>query len=313
MAEYARLTGHPEMPPLWSLGYQQSHRTLASREEVLSIARTFREKKLPCDALIYLGHRILPLGLEHRPRVVHVQPIGVPRPQGDARRAARDALPRRAARRHPRRGRSRGRVERSASSPDATDEDASRQLLERPSRGLRPGRGRLVARRGRPARRPLAAGPDPDVLGRPAARPARRAALRPAPQRLRGHAALRGVPLVGRRLLDLGDLEDPRAGRDQHGADGHPLLGHRHRRLRPDQGADGRALRPLVPVRRVLPALPLARPDLEAPAALGLEHRRARARTRSAATATPPIPAPTSCTTPPSSRSAASTSSCATA
>ena len=35
MGEYARLTGHPELPPLWTLGYQQSHRTLASREEVL--------------------------------------------------------------------------------------------------------------------------------------------------------------------------------------------------------------------------------------------------------------------------------------
>ncbi len=62
MAEYARLTGHPEMPPLWSLGYQQSHRTLASREEILGIAKTFREKKLPCDALIYLGTGFCPSG-----------------------------------------------------------------------------------------------------------------------------------------------------------------------------------------------------------------------------------------------------------
>jgi alpha-glucosidase (family GH31 glycosyl hydrolase) len=62
MAEWARLTGHPEMPPLWSLGYQQSHRTLASRDEVLSIGRTFREKKLPCDALIYLGTGFCPSG-----------------------------------------------------------------------------------------------------------------------------------------------------------------------------------------------------------------------------------------------------------
>ena len=62
MAEYARLTGHPEMPPLWSLGYQQSHRTLASREEVLAEAKTFREKKLPCDALIYLGTGFCPSG-----------------------------------------------------------------------------------------------------------------------------------------------------------------------------------------------------------------------------------------------------------
>ncbi len=35
MAEYARLTGYAELPPLWSFGYQQSHRTLASREEIL--------------------------------------------------------------------------------------------------------------------------------------------------------------------------------------------------------------------------------------------------------------------------------------
>ena len=62
MAEYARITGHPEMPPLWSLGYQQSHRTIASREEILYIARTFREKKLPCDALIYLGTGFCPSG-----------------------------------------------------------------------------------------------------------------------------------------------------------------------------------------------------------------------------------------------------------
>ncbi len=62
MAEYARLTGHPEMPPLWAFGYQQSHRTLASREEILSVARTFREKKLPCDALIYLGTGFTPSG-----------------------------------------------------------------------------------------------------------------------------------------------------------------------------------------------------------------------------------------------------------
>jgi alpha-glucosidase (family GH31 glycosyl hydrolase) len=62
MAEYARLTGHAEMPPLWSLGYQQSHRTLAGREEVLQEAKIFREKKLPCDALIYLGTGFCPSG-----------------------------------------------------------------------------------------------------------------------------------------------------------------------------------------------------------------------------------------------------------
>lgn len=62
MAEYARLTGHPALPPLWSFGYQQSHRTLASREEILQEAKTFREKKLPCDTMIYLGTGFCPSG-----------------------------------------------------------------------------------------------------------------------------------------------------------------------------------------------------------------------------------------------------------
>jgi alpha-glucosidase/alpha-D-xyloside xylohydrolase len=62
MAEYAKLTGFPEMPPLWSFGYQQSHRTLASREELIGEAKTFREKRLPCDAMIYLGTGFCPSG-----------------------------------------------------------------------------------------------------------------------------------------------------------------------------------------------------------------------------------------------------------
>jgi hypothetical protein len=62
MAEYARLTGYPEMPPLWALGYLQSHRTLAGPDEIMSVARTFRAKKLPCDALIYLGTDFTPSG-----------------------------------------------------------------------------------------------------------------------------------------------------------------------------------------------------------------------------------------------------------
>lgn len=31
---YADLTGHPHLPPLWAFGYQQSHRTLASKDEI---------------------------------------------------------------------------------------------------------------------------------------------------------------------------------------------------------------------------------------------------------------------------------------
>jgi alpha-glucosidase/alpha-D-xyloside xylohydrolase len=62
MREYARITGLPEMPPLWSFGYQQSHRTLAGPDEIMWVAKTMREKRLPCDTLIYLGTDFCPSG-----------------------------------------------------------------------------------------------------------------------------------------------------------------------------------------------------------------------------------------------------------
>jgi alpha-glucosidase (family GH31 glycosyl hydrolase) len=62
MSEYARLTGNAELPPLWSFGYLQSHRTLGSPEEILAEAKTFREKQLPCDAMIYLSTGFCPNG-----------------------------------------------------------------------------------------------------------------------------------------------------------------------------------------------------------------------------------------------------------
>jgi alpha-glucosidase (family GH31 glycosyl hydrolase) len=62
MREWAELTGYPHMPPLWSLGYQQSHRTLESRESVLAETKRFRDSKLPCDAMIYLGTGFCPSG-----------------------------------------------------------------------------------------------------------------------------------------------------------------------------------------------------------------------------------------------------------
>jgi alpha-glucosidase (family GH31 glycosyl hydrolase) len=66
MREYARITGFAQLPPLWAFGYMQSHRTLAGPEEVMWVARTFREKKLPCDALIYLGTEFTPSGWNTR-------------------------------------------------------------------------------------------------------------------------------------------------------------------------------------------------------------------------------------------------------
>ena len=62
LAEYVRLTGRPTLPPKWALGYMQSHRTLAGPREVLAEAKTFRDKNLPCDAMIYLGTGYCPSG-----------------------------------------------------------------------------------------------------------------------------------------------------------------------------------------------------------------------------------------------------------
>jgi alpha-glucosidase (family GH31 glycosyl hydrolase) len=66
VGDFARITGLAELPPLWSFGYMQSHRTLGGSDEVLGIARTFREKQLPCDALIYLGTEFTPSGWNTR-------------------------------------------------------------------------------------------------------------------------------------------------------------------------------------------------------------------------------------------------------
>ncbi len=66
LAEYARITGHAELPPRWTFGYMQSHRTLAGPDEVMWVAKTFREKRLPCDALIYLGTEFTPSGWNTR-------------------------------------------------------------------------------------------------------------------------------------------------------------------------------------------------------------------------------------------------------
>jgi alpha-glucosidase/alpha-D-xyloside xylohydrolase len=62
MKDFAEITGYAEMAPKWSFGYQQSHRTLGSPEEIIGEAKTFREKKLPCDAMIYLGTGFCPNG-----------------------------------------------------------------------------------------------------------------------------------------------------------------------------------------------------------------------------------------------------------
>ncbi|WP_441001335.1 glycoside hydrolase family 31 protein [Fodinibius sp. SL11] len=48
---YAKLTGTPDMPPLWGLGYHQCRWSYYPEERVRKLADTFRKKEIPCDAL----------------------------------------------------------------------------------------------------------------------------------------------------------------------------------------------------------------------------------------------------------------------
>ncbi len=48
---YTKLTGTPELPPLWGLGYHQCRWSYYPEERVRKLADTFREKQIPCDAL----------------------------------------------------------------------------------------------------------------------------------------------------------------------------------------------------------------------------------------------------------------------
>lgn len=81
LSEYTTYTGTAPMPPKWALGYLQSHRNLAGPEEVLRVARTFREKNLPVDALIYLGTGFTPDGWNTGHGSFKFNPKTFPHPQ----------------------------------------------------------------------------------------------------------------------------------------------------------------------------------------------------------------------------------------
>lgn len=50
---YTFLTGRMKMPPIWGLGFQQSRWSYTPEKEVMEVATTFRDKKIPLD-VIYL-------------------------------------------------------------------------------------------------------------------------------------------------------------------------------------------------------------------------------------------------------------------
>ncbi|MEP6833035.1 MAG: TIM-barrel domain-containing protein [Gemmatimonas sp.] len=60
--DYSRVTGPAVLPPRWALGYMQSHRTIEDETQILGVINTFREKRIPIDAVIYLGTGFSPRG-----------------------------------------------------------------------------------------------------------------------------------------------------------------------------------------------------------------------------------------------------------
>jgi alpha-glucosidase (family GH31 glycosyl hydrolase) len=55
MREVAELLGRAPLPPRWALGYLQSTRHFEDTAELRRLPRTIREKRIPCDALIFLS------------------------------------------------------------------------------------------------------------------------------------------------------------------------------------------------------------------------------------------------------------------
>ena len=62
MQDLSVISGPAVLPPKWSLGYMQSHRTLEDENQMIDIVKTFRAKRLPLDAVIYLGTGFCPRG-----------------------------------------------------------------------------------------------------------------------------------------------------------------------------------------------------------------------------------------------------------
>jgi alpha-glucosidase (family GH31 glycosyl hydrolase) len=62
LKDFSIITGPAVMPPKWALGYMQSHRTLEDETQMIGIVDSFRSRKIPLDAVIYLGTGFAPRG-----------------------------------------------------------------------------------------------------------------------------------------------------------------------------------------------------------------------------------------------------------
>lgn len=71
--KYTQLTGLPELPPMWSLGFHQCRWSYYPDKRVREVAQEFRDRQIPCDA-IYLdidymdGYRCFTWNKDHFPK-----------------------------------------------------------------------------------------------------------------------------------------------------------------------------------------------------------------------------------------------------
>ncbi|CAH1214091.1 Oligosaccharide 4-alpha-D-glucosyltransferase [Paenibacillus auburnensis] len=72
---YTTLTGRIALPPKWAIGYHQSRYSYMNQQEVLQLARTFRDKNIPCD-VIYLDIHYM-----DEYRVFTFDPVNFPEPE----------------------------------------------------------------------------------------------------------------------------------------------------------------------------------------------------------------------------------------
>jgi len=52
VSAYTKLTGRSKLPPLWSLGHQQSRWSYPDENTVIRIASEFRSRRIPCDTMV---------------------------------------------------------------------------------------------------------------------------------------------------------------------------------------------------------------------------------------------------------------------
>ena len=80
MGEVAELLGRAPLPPRWALGFLQSTRHFNDTDELRRLPRTIREKRIPCDALIYLSSYGEAKGWNRGVGHLEFQPESVPEP-----------------------------------------------------------------------------------------------------------------------------------------------------------------------------------------------------------------------------------------